>query len=29
VFLLWRRLRGAVSPLPLREVAGALERLGL
>jgi GT2 family glycosyltransferase len=29
VFLLWRRLRGAVSPLPLAEVAGSLERLGL
>jgi len=29
VFALWRRLLAAASPLPLRDVAGALERLGL
>lgn len=29
VFALWRRLRVAASPVPLREVASALERLGL
>ncbi len=29
VFTLWRRLRAAIVPLPLRDVSGALDRLGL